>query len=636
MRFSYARVLLTVCALPACQDFTIGDSIKDDPDPLVVDTDSVVGICDFRGVPREADVVEPCNDYEIGSFTPWVEWEGGRGKNSTALAAVADLDGDGIPEIITNLTTGLGIGTGELTVYHGDTGKLMWKAAGSKLGYGSQPTIADLDGDGQAEILAVRALNGVSPGGSSARYSVGCWDSTGVMIWESDTDYRKEDFDYATGISVSDMNHDGSPEIIAGRVILHSDGTFRAKGAHGHGSYNVTTLPGGSTITEGSASAVADLDLDGVEEVIVGNAIYDIDGNDIWHNASVSDGMIAIANLDDDPEGEFVSSNLNRVTVRDTNGKLLWGPIELDGANIVSPAAVSDLDHDGYPEIIVAGGNEIVAFHHDGSVLWHQAVTDSSGATGASVFDFDGDGDKEVVYADEINVYAFDGPTGVLRFQSDKHSSSTMMDYPVIADVDGDGSAEIIVTHTTYGFAFTVYGAADGRWAPARRLWNQHAYSRNNVEDDLTIPQNAVQAFTDPANNSWHDATDLTIYQGSTPIELKLALVNTCEVQCDLGKFYVAVQPVNRSSLALDPGISVTVYVRHGGTTTKIETRAIEAALASGFTGDQMIFEIPAAQVKNADAVRVVIDDKGRGRGDYAECAEDDNALEIIGPFCAD
>lgn len=627
-------LMVPALALAACSDFNIGKTPGTITDEAV-DTDSIVGLCDFQGEPREAEMIEPCPAYTIGGFNPWVEWEGGRGKNSTGLPAVADLDGDGIPEIIANLTAGLGLGTGDLYVYHGDTGQLMWKDTGAKLGYGSQPAIADLDNDGLAEVLAVRSVGPQSPFDpitDTARYTVGCWDSTGVLKWETD-EFRKVDFDYATAVAVSDMNHDGSPEIVAGRVIFHSDGSFRAKGTHGHGSWGLLPGPGGG-VSEGAVSAVADLDLDGEEEVIVGDAIYDIDGNDKWFNDAAQDGMIAVANLDDDPEGEFVSSNLNRVTVRDSNGRTLWGPTELDGANIVSPAAIGDLDHDGYPEVIVAGGNEIVAFHHDGTVLWHQAVTDSSGATGASIFDFDADGDQEVVYDDEINVYAFDGPTGAVRFQSDRHSSSTMMDYPVIADVDGDGSAEIIVTHTTYGYGFTVYGAGDGRWAPARKLWNQHAYSRNNVEDDLTIPQNPVQAFTDPDNNSWHSASDPTLYQVDEPIDLKISVVDTCEVQCALGKFYVAVQPVNASTVALDPGVAITLYVRRGGTTTKVETQTVGASLAAGYTGEQLIFEIPSDLVQGADAIRVAIDDNGRGRGTIAECFEDDNSVEISGPFC--
>ena len=51
----------------------------------------------------------------------------------------------------------------------------------------------------------------------------------------------------------------------------------------------------------------------------------------------------------------------------------------------------------GKPEIVVAGGNFIVAYNHDGTELWRSNVTDESGATGASFFDFEGDGKPEVL-----------------------------------------------------------------------------------------------------------------------------------------------------------------------------------------------------------------------------------------------
>src|SRR5690606_16751416 len=120
-------------------------------------------------------------------------------------------------------------------------------------------------------------------------------------------------------------------------------------------------------------------------------------------------------------------------------------------ANILSVPAIDDLDGDGMPEIVVAGGSQVVVFHHDGQVFWtHDEVHDVSGATGASIFDFDADGNKEVVYIDEVAVYAFDGRNGNVLFRSDAHASNTLFDYPVIADVDADGSAEIVVAHNFY------------------------------------------------------------------------------------------------------------------------------------------------------------------------------------------
>ena len=45
------------------------------------------------------------------------------------------------------------------------------------------------------------------------------------------------------------------------------------------------------------------------DEVIVGNAWYDPDGNTLWHDPDQEDAMIGIANLDADPEGEVVCAD---------------------------------------------------------------------------------------------------------------------------------------------------------------------------------------------------------------------------------------------------------------------------------------------------------------------------------------
>jgi hypothetical protein len=78
-------------------------------------------------------------------------------------------------------------------------------------------------------------------------------------------------------------------------------------------------------------------------------------------------------------------------------------------------------------------------------VLWSRPSQDqSSNVTGSSIFDFEGDGIAEAVYADECFVRVYDGRTGDVLF-SQSHSSCTWYENPVVADVDGDFNAEIVI-----------------------------------------------------------------------------------------------------------------------------------------------------------------------------------------------
>lgn len=426
------------------------------------------------------------------------------------------------------------------------------------------------------------------------------------------------------------MDHDGDVEIIAGRVILHSDGTLRGKGEYGRGSYGKLPGPNGG-VSESTVPAVMDIDLDGIEEVITGNTFYTPDGGVKWYDETQPDAMVGVANLDADPEGEVVAVSHNTVRAIDTDGTILWGPYALPGANIVSPPAMADLDGEPGVEIVVAGGNHVVALHADGTTMWTAPAIDMSGATGASIFDFEGDGVLDVVYIDEQNMTVFDGLTGAIKFFSTDHNSDTMMDYPVIADVDADGHAEIIVSHANFGRALSVYGDQDDTWAPARRIWNQHAYYIGNIDDDLDIPRTAEPNFT--THNTWHSAIDTRLLSGTLD-ELSVEIVDTCEIDCSDGVMYVIGRLVNRSDRRLPAGIPVSLYGMHAGLATLIATYTTETPTPAASTGDPFSIEAPADVVRGADAIKLVADDDGSGLGIVFECDETDNADRLAGPFC--
>src|SRR5690606_27711273 len=120
-----------------------------------------------------------------------------------------------------------------------------------------------------------------------------------------------------------------------------------------------------------------------------------------------------------------------------------------------------------------------------------------------------------------------------------------LMDYPVIADVDNDGSAEIVLGHMGYGKAFSVYGQGDGFWAPARPLWDQHAYSIANIHNDFSIPVGGKQGFE--LQNTWHAAIDPNLGLDTSRFDLQAEIVDVCDLQCGAGSLYVAVQAINRT-----------------------------------------------------------------------------------------
>lgn len=633
------------------------------------DLEEVIGKCNLRYGPRNIDPLPTCSEFQVGSFNPVIKWEGGPRQSMLSLPAVADLDGDGKPELVANLLPFIpGRAKGKLVVFKGDGSGEHCRNDDAGLGYASSPAIADLDGDGKAEIVSVRAVKQQMPTArlGQTEYRVVAFDHRCREVWESEG-FDRTHFDYASAVVVSDMDRDGSPEVVAGRVILHADGTTRGIGQHGSGSWG--QMPGipsflggdGVPVSEASIPAVVDIDLDGIEEVIVGNAMYTPDGETKWFAGNTAllnpaiprvDGVVAVANLDDDPEGEFVVTTYATLRAHDTDGTLLWGPIDLnpghgqqnpgpgagagggtdedEGGNIGSPAAIGDIDGDGFPDIVVAAGNTLWAISHEGRIKWSIPVHDWSGATGASIFDFEGDGAEEVIYIDEREIHILDGMTGLHKMRSDHHASVTMMDYPVVADINGDGEAELVVAHNTMSFAFSVYGpGGDGHWAPARKLWNQHAYHRQNINDDLSVPTSNAPGFT--THNTWHSATDRALTAGVDQFfDLQVAAHEVCEVECSLGRAWVAVQPVNRSPTPISAGVAVSLYAQIQGENQLVETQFTEEAIPSGQHGPLMLFAVSreAARRTSGFIVRINEDEL------FDECIYEDNFDTIVGRFC--
>ena len=105
--------------------------------------------------------------------------------------------------------------------------------------------------------------------------------------------------------------------------------------------------------------------------------------------------------------------------------------------------------------------------------------------------DFEGDGSAEVVYKDQTRLRVYRGTDGTI-LASVPTSSGTTYENPVIADVDRDGNAEIIIASNNYAYplrtGIQVFEDAADLWVNTRRIWNQHSYAITHVQENGTIP----------------------------------------------------------------------------------------------------------------------------------------------------
>ncbi|MBN2361332.1 MAG: hypothetical protein JXR83_17905 [Deltaproteobacteria bacterium] len=305
------------------------------------------------------------------------------------------------------------------------------------------PAIGDLDGDGRPEIVAAAAAGGVI---------AFAWDgSLGRLqrLWYShlsdgSADLHRGDACLWGGVSLVDLDDDGLPEVLFDGAVWSPAGE------------RIATVPGWLGFGTGVQAVVADVDLDGTLELAHGEGVWQWSGTgfvlESYFTGAGAQGYSALADFGDfagalgDAPGrpEVVLAGGGHIRVMSIGGTVVRDFAAPSAGG--GPPTVADYDGDGVPEIGAAFSDHYVVYDvADQALLWQQASQDhSSSRTGSSVFDFNADGRAEVVYGDECYVRVYDGVTGEVLF-SQARFSSTWEENPIVADVDGDYAAEMVM-----------------------------------------------------------------------------------------------------------------------------------------------------------------------------------------------
>ncbi|MCP5005601.1 MAG: S8 family serine peptidase [Planctomycetes bacterium] len=341
--------------------------------------------------------------YDGTVMKGWPKYVGSQ-SNTPALA---DLDNDGDLEIV--ISGGDVYLEERLSIFHHDGRPFegSWpKIRGNQMnGVNRATVIADIDGDGDLEILAANELRQIC-----------AWhhDGSKVSGWPV-TLYNNQS---GTAVAVGDIDADGDMEIVAAE-----GGTSSVDGITGNvyvWNANGTTKSGWPVNVEGTfyQPVLGDVNGDGTLEVIIssrkGLSVFDVQGNLLFfRNIGIQKGR---------------------------------------------KPCLGDLNNDGIPEIILPTGAEyngsingyLYAWYGDGSEVqgWPLDLGFRRSTYGAVVGDVDGDGNKEVI----CGVYDFASTTYLYVINHDgtftngfpQQKDISDFSVPVLADIDMDGDVEII------------------------------------------------------------------------------------------------------------------------------------------------------------------------------------------------
>ncbi len=390
-------------------------------------------------------------------------WAAGGG--FSAVPTVADLDGDGKNELIIQTSDGW-VQAFKAT---GDPQKPLerrWRYRGwgtSWSGSGGEGVLAaDLDGDGRKEVLV-----GTRTGsGNAALAALNC-DGTVRWLWEvpgmaAATAYRS-----VHRWTVGNFNGDGVLDVYVctrwtpfggagssneswaldgrdGSVLWHNDG--KNTGFYHHHCLGPTGLP-----------SIYDVDGDGIDDILMMSLDFcvTLNGNTgaflqdpVSPPAIFKDGMwtaygsIVLTDLNKDGEREQLTSANHGI----------WGAMTLarEPLWMVDPGpemmatyhgGLADVDGDGEMELGVAHPGELRCYDaKTGRVKWTLEVDIKGDIVTA---DIDGDGVSEFIGAGS-RIYAIKGESegGKVLWSLDLDRS---LSAPVVADVDGDRLAEVLV-----------------------------------------------------------------------------------------------------------------------------------------------------------------------------------------------
>lgn len=460
------------------QDCSQLETIHDPSFPLIGSSPPAIGDLDGDGVPEivAATGVNGLIAFRYDAATEVHErfWTG-TGLNNAAAPnrwdgpSIHDLDDDGMPEVFYR---------GE--VFQGMTGALLNPAQtgiGSGRTTGFFSVIEDVDDDGELELVANDVF----------RWNVATqlWEVEYAGLGAGANMHSVADFGTASATGFDSTTLDGIAEIVS---IVGS--TLRVQTLAGDVVLESAALRGGGPTT------VGDFDNDGFPEIASAGGVAYLVFDFECATASPECSCVVDADV---PDCSFVR----------------WVQKSQDASSSVTGSSIFDFEGDGQAEAVYA--DECFTRIYDGQtgdVLYSAFRTSCTWYENPVVADPDRDDNTEIIVGSNSNCNVTcplidpihpgercEGPddcvsgmcTGGLCRCAD---SDGCIDGNVCApSLDGSAGQVCRAEHPADAAQSGIRVLRDSldRWASSRSIWNQHAYTITNVNEDGTIPRSSLR-----------------------------------------------------------------------------------------------------------------------------------------------
>jgi hypothetical protein len=423
---------------------------------------------------------------------------------TSAGITLADLDTDGNLEIVTGGEEIYAVrNTGE-DFYDGDQdvrtlGPLT--STGQVL-YWNTPAAADIDRDGHVEISAVSW--------NDAKLHV--VDDHGVELpgWPKTVNPFNDLTPNPLGsVCLADIDADGDLEIFCQVMkclfAWHHDGTELRDGDSNPATNGVLLLTASNFSY--STPTVANIDTDPYREIIAGMRdgklyVFRHDGTPYPGFPFVTGGDIttspAVGDIDNDGRVEIVfgSGTDSKVyAIRSDKTSAAGFPVGIQlGQDVDSSPALADVTNDGYLDVVIGASNgNLFLFRGNGGTIptgWPVAIKDNVGTkiairSSPAVADVDGDGSLDIVVGDQIGRLHGFTAAGQYLPGFPIQTGNLLESSPAVWDIDNDGLTEIIAL----SFDQRIY-CWDTPWTfnQSKAVWPMFKRNQRNtgvVSDDI-------------------------------------------------------------------------------------------------------------------------------------------------------
>ena len=468
---------------------------------------------------------------------------------------VEDLDGDGVRDMVTITSTASMNGfirNGYAQAISGTTGTLMWQkfgmSDGEELGT-SYANVADINGDGSPELVvgsATASSMGLNRNGYVEMIS-GRW---GFTVWRVNGTADSEGIG-AYVARVEDLNGDGIADVLAANSefssnsLYHNGMVMAISGQTGQILWQTTGAHDNALLGQ-NAESLPDVNGDGVDDILVLNpdgfgtwlsengstvVLSGADGSQLWKFEGLFNGerfgmtWMQVEDMDMDGVGDIVlgspeadamglPSSGHVTALSGANGMMIWqrSGMYMYGRYGETIFDAGDINGDGFGDIVMASpaastGSFWNPLTDNGLVeaisgmggypLWVATGSISGAHLGNAMIvaeDVNGDGFKDFLsgsgladsgnFANNGEIMAISGMGGypLWSTQGDSNDAHLGTNIRMINDLDGDGVEEVLswVTYADTGDLINNGSVRAHNGATGAELW-RHDGSTNDM-----------------------------------------------------------------------------------------------------------------------------------------------------------